>query len=153
MNLKDWEEKRDGLKELLRRTYFGTLEANDSWGKTATAALEFLGMKKPTEKVWCEHMKDQDVAEVTIHLLEQRHTRYCCSDVNFCPICGTPRPGTESKDQRHDSSIHFPGVRCPLCKPEPIELPQKFFEPTSNSTMIAINKLIDAVDQLSRRIK
>jgi hypothetical protein len=39
---------------------------------------------------------------------------------NYCPTCGTPRP-VEKK----------------------VELPKKFYEPTSNSTMLAFNQLID----------
>ena len=124
MTLKDWEEKRDVLAFEMKKAW-DKRGNEDGFKAEATAALEFLGIKKPVE------------SDKNGHFQHGTSGRYCPTEnFNFCPICSKPRPGTESK---------------------PIQLPHKINDNGwgTNLSMIVepVNKLIDAVDQFSRRMK
>jgi hypothetical protein len=111
VTLKEWEEKRDGLacklknENIIARKSKECLPWDDYYKFEATAALEFLGFKKP-------------------------YSRECSK-----PCC----------------PCH--SVKQPIDLPEKLALGSTCESPESRYIKEAVNSLIDAVDQLSRRIK
>lgn len=176
MTLTEWEEKRDRLSRILADAYWGDKGHYDclspkhqiNYQNEATAALEFLGMKKPVEEqksVWCEHVITDPEGNNTVTggpYVNKPHIKYC-------DRCGTPRPGTESKPCHpplHELANVYGLTKCEKCgnhyEPEskPIELPEKLQkcwrtpdDVPKYAIASRIDSLIDAVDQLSRRIK
>jgi hypothetical protein len=176
MNIKDWEDKRDKLVDVLqcawRKVYPYTALSTDggskeAWVSEATAALEFLGMPRPSD-LRCSNITHPFYCGC----LNNGEWRCECSsevsfskDKKFCCYCGKSRPGTESK-KHHEYNCYCGCVDCcaervakPKQESKPIELPSKVIKWDAcdgiNICLVnnKVDRLIDAVDQLSKRVK